>query len=200
MKFKVYVVDVTMPRPARLALLLAIPLVTLATSAVLRADVKNAFASGDSLSAAKVNENFNSLDARLKTLEDRKVLSAGSSGYSVGATRFVKATSVMKNGNMGGYPGAKLACQSEVGTATAHLCTAEEVLRSASLGVGPTADGWMATGVYAAYDSTNTHYFDDCNGFTSNNASNVGMTWLPNGAGVPYDHFCSEEHPLLCCD
>jgi hypothetical protein len=58
----------------------------------------------------------------------------------------------------------------------------------------------MATGAYAAYDKTDLHFFNDCNGFTSNNSTNVGMTWTPTGTGKPGDHFCNEDHPLLCCD
>ena len=69
MKFQVDI-DLKVPRWVRNAVLVVV-LVTmvLATTAIVWANVPNVFATGDTLSAQKMNDNFASLDGRITTLE-----------------------------------------------------------------------------------------------------------------------------------
>jgi hypothetical protein len=71
MKLKVYVLDLEIPaRTKRRALLVGIPLgILLGGAGIVYATVPNIFAAGDSLSSAKINQNFSSLDTRITTLE-----------------------------------------------------------------------------------------------------------------------------------
>jgi len=63
-------IDLPVPRWARIAALVVVPgAVILATTAIVRAGVPNVFATGDTLSAQKVNDNFAGLDGRITTLE-----------------------------------------------------------------------------------------------------------------------------------
>lgn len=58
------------------------------------------------------------------------------------------ATSSSFTGSAGGYTAIKSLCQTACNKRTAHLCSGEEVIRSASLGMLPVtgAVGWYATG------------------------------------------------------
>jgi hypothetical protein len=71
MKLKVYVIDLEIPaRTKRRALLVGIPLgILLGGAGIVYATVPNIFAAGDSLSSAKINQNFSSLDTRTTALE-----------------------------------------------------------------------------------------------------------------------------------
>jgi hypothetical protein len=63
-------VDLKVPRWVRnTALVLAPVAVVLATTAIVRAGVPNVFATGDTLSAQKMNDNFTALDGRVTILE-----------------------------------------------------------------------------------------------------------------------------------
>jgi hypothetical protein len=59
-------IDLPVPRWVRNAALVLVPVaVIVGTTAIVMAKVPNTFADGDMLSAQKVNDNFNALDARL---------------------------------------------------------------------------------------------------------------------------------------
>jgi hypothetical protein len=135
---------------------------------------------------------------------------AGTSSYSVGATKFCAATSASYTGNMGGFVGAKQACQTACSTNTAHMCTSEEIARSNSLGINLSHSGawWYAT---TTLSGTQTTYFGNCGGFctavpdwtltandcNSNNYSYGGT--IGSQGGVNFS-LCSDSNPIACCD
>lgn len=127
---------------------------------------------------------------------------AGTVMYSVGPTTFCGITPVTTTGavvyaTVPGYRGAKKACEnvSSCGNSpTAHMCTAEELVRSSQLGI-PTASGWISSGVAAG---TGT----DCFGWTNGTISWSGAAWntnVPTGA-VSNLVSCNASLPILCCD
>ena len=148
--------------------------------------------SGRPISANSLARNLVQLDSRVTTLEDfqKKVTSSG--GFSGGAT-FVKQTSTTYlGGAVGGYVGARNKCQSAVGTTSAHMCSGEETIRSAQLGMLGTADGYFST-ADAIYGTPN----DDCYGWTDSTGAHYGEYWAFGRANASG---CVTPHPILCCD
>lgn len=121
--------------------------------------------------------------------------------YSVGATKYCGITPVTTTGavvyaTVTGYPGAKKACENVAScgnSPTAHMCTAEELVRSTQLGV-PTASGWISSGIAGGTIA-------DCLGWTNGTISWSGAAWL-NGASGPVSNSvsCNASSPILCCD
>src|SRR5262249_29438438 len=98
-----------------------------------------------------------------------------------------------------GYVGAKAACEATCNhSPTARICTSDDLVRSASLGMSMKS-GWFAAGAAAMYRDTNSYSINDCANFTSSAGpyGPLGQTWTP--AGAVY-HWCSEAYALLCCD
>ncbi|MBI5487107.1 MAG: hypothetical protein HY905_07220 [Deltaproteobacteria bacterium] len=115
---------------------------------------------------------------RVTRTRGTKTISVG--GVYCGATA---ATS----GSVGGYSGAKALCETACADPVAHMCSTEEVTRSAALGVAFGA-GWYVGGErgYAglcARSETGWSYYHfastDCDGWTSSDAA------APVGLGVP---------------
>jgi hypothetical protein len=157
------------------------------------------FNAGDTLSASKINANFKESNDRLTKLEKQI---NGNAKYASGAV-FCKATLGATPGDMSGlggakgYAGAKAACQVTCdNSATAHMCTSEELLRSVSMGI-PLKEGWYASGVYGSGA--------DCAGF-SYAGSGSGPYWYvppqpgPNQFEQPSSSTCSANRAVLCCD
>ena len=160
------------------------------------------FKAGDTLSASKINANFKDANDRLTILE--KQINANNK-YAANAV-FCKATLGSTMGDMTGlggakgYAGAKAACQTTCDNSpTAHMCTADEIVRSAVIGV-TLKQGWFAGGLYDTQGGAG-----DCQSFTSPGGS--GNFWyvppLPNPSNTPeYASVgsCSNNYPVLCCD
>ena len=101
------------------------------------------------------------------------------------------------DGNAGGYSGSKSMCETACNTATAHLCTAPEIVRfSATGGTMPAEEVWIGTGT-ASLSTDLTQRFTNCNGFTSNAGDMRSSTWLDNR---PDSSLCTNSLPLACCD
>lgn len=125
------------------------------------------------------------------------------SSYSVGATKFCGATPVPTAGDIvysgtHGYRAAKKQCESVTScgnSATAHMCTAEEMVRSSQLGI-PTAYGWIASGV--AINGTTL----DCVGWSNGTVGQAGAAWDNNfgAGGTPNILSCNATTSILCCD
>jgi hypothetical protein len=103
----------------------------------------------------------------------------------------------------GGYVGAKGMCEAKCNNSpTAHMCSSEEVVRSAQLGVS-LSSGWYASGVEAAYadpsglGAANGTPSVDCHGFTSAAGSINAMFWQGT---YPAQIGCNNALPVLCCD
>jgi hypothetical protein len=94
-----------------------------------------------------------------------------------------------------GYPDVKRRCETSVGSPTAHVCAADEIVRLAQIGAisTTTQPGWIATGLPTGSAGTTT---GDCVGWTSTSSSASGTLWGQGPSVEP----CSNSHPLLCCD
>ncbi len=195
MKIKVTTIDFEIPsRTKRIALFIAIPVLMVGASAVAIANVPNSFKDGDTLSAQKMNDNFSALDVRASALETgRFIATINGKKYSVGATQFTKATVKQYTGLIGNYNGAKGVCEGETGSPSAHMCTTDEIVRTAAAGVS-IAQGWYSSGVFSLVlgDSMN-----DCAAWQQAGAGYRGTFW--NGTGALHDA-CGNPHPILCCD
>ena len=133
------------------------------------------------------------------------VLSVGDAGsYSVGATMYCGVTP-STNGGLSTVSGAgaglrkaKHACETACASATAHMCTGDELARSAALGTG--ADGWYLSGStdWAGPNPPTIINGSDCQGFTQASNANGGAVWQSTGNhGVDS---CDISHPVVCCD
>jgi hypothetical protein len=155
---------------------------------------------GDPLSADDLNGNFRAVSA----------LTYNGSSYSVGATKLCAATKTAYTGNLGGYAGAKQACEQACGAATAHMCLADEMVRSAAVGV-PMAGvtGWVSTGSLVVQGSDSLSYLGDCGTSYGSNApawtraaaATQGLVAGPVWSDGSFSQdVCSNSHPILCCD
>lgn len=205
----------------RRSLVAAIPVATVVGLTFAAYAAVQTFQPGEPLSATKMNGNFAELEARIKVLEQGKpVVSVGTKRYSIGATYcgYTSPVSARFPGPFttvpGGYAGGKTLCEAVPSCGTpplsgpsAHMCTAEELARSAQLGAlegksfGPYAggvyrDGWMTSAGTGD---------DECNGWTRDVADiTTGPTWHVGAAGTnliyPSKAQCSNPLPILCCN
>jgi len=175
----------------------------IAATSIGYADVKHVFAKGDVVSAAAMNENFADMDGRITSAH---VATNGTSSYSMGATKAC-TSAPMTDGNIGkgvsGYALAKKACEASCGSKTAHMCSAEEVVRLAQMGT-PANPGWISTGL-AATTPGPTAVVNDCAGWSTNvgttatppNTQQFGSVWT---GGFPGFVTCNVPQPISCCD
>ena len=190
MKLKIVVLDLSVPPEARRAALLALLVVGLAAA------VPYTFSSGDILSSKAVNANFADVDAHIASGRFVFINDAGVS-YSTGFTRYCGAatggTGSITSGAKSGYSAAKAQCETVPGcSASAHMCSSEEVIRTAQMGV-VSAQGWISTGVTNAM----TGGLDDCNGWKTGDGTQNGVVWtgtFPGWVG------CNTAEAILCCD
>jgi hypothetical protein len=140
------------------------------------------------------------LQARVAALEARRpvlVNPATGAKYSLdalycGAT--APTTGILFESVAAGYGAAKLRCERVCGTPTAHMCTAEELMRHLQTGgAAPPNPGWYAAGV-AAQASGATVF--DCDGFTSNLHTQYGLQFQ----AAPGLATCDTLAPINCCD
>lgn len=164
---------------------------------------KHTFTAGAKLSAQEMNENFADLEARIA----KPTLTYAGSTYSVGPTKFCGASVAPANasfaaGGKVGYAAAKIVCEQTCASLSAHMCLAEEVVRSVAIGVPITREGWYSTGTEGYGPNSFTTEVIDCAGWQNASGNTFGMTWAIGGAGEnrPYDRPCAESHPILCCD
>lgn len=196
MKIRVYVIDFETPRWLRRTIAWGVPLLAIlgAASWVLASPTK--FSAGQVLS-----------HSALQTLN---IATSGNARYSVGATLYCGQTTTTYSGQIdktAGYAAAAAHCQTVSGcSATAHMCTSEELVRSTSMGIvtAQTPAGWYATGVsrMVGLDSNNNPLSaGDCAGYTDAppqyQNSDFGSIW---SSGVPSTQTCSNSSPILCCD
>jgi hypothetical protein len=117
--------------------------------------------------------------------------------FSLGAT-YCGKTTLSTTGKIGGYPAAKNACQSVSAcgpSPTAHMCTSEEIARTAQAGI--TIDvGWYSSSAVAAIQPT---FITDCVGWTSEQGGDRGPTWNAVNKNPDTD-YCNSSNPVLCCD
>jgi len=216
MKLKLVVVDFEIPRRVRRVMtLVGVPLLVIAgVSTLALATVPHTFNSGDVLSAMDLNVDFNALDTRLAAVETKPVMTAmpdGGASYSLAAKYCGKTTATsgsISSGMLTGWQAAKDLCQTACSSSsTAHMCTGDELSRSAQLGL--TLDtGWYASGSAVGFPASGNPAAFDCQGWTSNAATFVGYAQL----GSVWSHSSTQDYPnayacnysggwpVLCCD
>jgi hypothetical protein len=197
------------PRPRTVGMIVLA--LALLAPIVARALVPNTFTNGTVADANQVNANFAAVS--------KLIVATGS--YSIGATKYCGQTSTattgsFASGSLVGYPAAKALCQSAQScgpSQTAHMCTAEEMVRSAQMGVlpafspfGPPSPGWYSTGTYEqiATGTGSTALLEDCAGWqiATGSTAYYGHVWqlAPSGQGNPGVNVCSNTNPVMCCD
>ena len=175
------------------------------------------FKAGEVIEANAVNGRFNALKSRIEALEATTkalgatglVMEVNGATYSLGAI-YRQTTDGKLDGNLlatlpptaksaNGYHAAKLLCQNKLNSASAHMCSSEEMSRSAQLGVSISDKmGWISTGAGAGL-------FRDCRGWSSkgdqpppvNDPNDSGVLWVGGG---PVPGGCNEPHYIHCCD
>jgi hypothetical protein len=183
--------------------------------------VPNIFSSGDPISAAEINEDFDALvdgitavEARASVLEGRAAaLEASATGVLCGYTdptpgsfTFVSGTAALR-----GYAAGSALCQSSCApSTTAHVCSSAEIVRSEELGlVRPSAmdAAWYATGDFSSDVRTGSgtgttgYQITDCRGFTSLDSGEAGAFWATGGgAHAPNYQGCNFAASIACCD
>lgn len=160
----------------------------LLAAAVVRAAGLNLFGAKDPVGSAAINQNFKYLDDRITA-----ATTLTNNGHSISLRPGrVCGYSAPTAGNIGSYPAAKALCEAAC-TATAHVCSSEEILALASIGVSINANVWYQGGQNTGAGP----YMSDCVGWKTNDVNNQGHTW--NGS-YPMTANCQELHPLACCD
>jgi hypothetical protein len=145
------------------------------------------FSSGQALTAAQLNNNFDELyaaAAKPTVTKNGKTISIGGAYCGVTADPYDGST-------VGGYTGAKAKCETACTSATAHMCDAAEIGRSRQLGISLPDGAWAAS-----FTSTNTPH--DCVSWT-NNLNNVGLV-INAAPPILMEVTCNTSHAIACCD
>lgn len=150
------------------------------------------------VSASLLKANLDGLQTQIGS--GRFVATMGGKPYSVGATGYCGNTSGGYTGALGGYVGAKAACETACGSSSAHMCTAEEVVRTWQLGKAIAFSGyaWYSVGLRGMTDTTG-NTLNDCGSWNSSSSVHLGAVWDPMNQGVSVKS-CNETHGVLCCD
>jgi hypothetical protein len=208
MRVRVHVIELT-PRAKRGAVVVGAFVILAATALPADASPPALFSPGQTLSSSVMNQNFSGLDSRIGALESftstgtKVVETRNGKKWSLGAT-YCGATGTSYTGaSVGGYASAKSLCeQVSLGcnqSTSAHMCTAEEVLRTYEMGLPFSTTGWYSQGAWS-YSPAQPVYVNDCAAWTSSSATtDIGPVWNNNGPQPSGDH-CNGSHPILCCD
>lgn len=158
--------------------------------------------SGDPIPAASLKANLDGLQQQVT----KPTISRNGKQYSLGATYCGKTATT--NGQItNGYAGAKGLCEAVAAcgnSPSAHMCTNEEINRSAQMGIAIDT-GWYTSAAFTSYPGCSsgtcgsTQSTSDCNGWTSNNGAEYALTWNTGGR-VLYYLPCTTSQPVLCCD
>lgn len=146
------------------------------------------FSSGQSLTAAQLNNNFDELyaaAAKPSVTKNGKSISIGGAYCGVTATPYDGST-------VGGYTGAKAKCETACTSVTAHMCDAAEIGRSRQLGINLPDGAWAAS--FAAANTTS-----DCVSWTNGQNNAVGMV-INAAPPILMQVDCNTSHAIACCD
>lgn len=205
MRIKVYVIDVETPRWMRKVAAYGLPLAALVGIAAVVRAAPVQWGASETLTQAKMNAIT--------------VLTADAGvSYSVGPTKYcgtgpTSTTGAISYNGATGYAGAKAMCEASSGcgkSATAHMCTAEELVRSSSVGANVSTIGWYSTGTYVMDNFSTNLVSQDCQGWTYGGSAILGPGWTNGGyvgsggqavaSGFVTVTVCSASGPVLCCD
>lgn len=137
------------------------------------------------------------VEAESAVKAQRMVMSVGSTSLSgnglfcANATGFTNSGAAISFGGLNGYLAARAACAQTPGcSATAHLCSAQEMLNSHLLGLSTASNGWVAS----AGES-------DCDGFKDATAGKFGTLWNNVAMAGRFEKAtCNNLASFLCCD
>jgi len=108
-----------------------------------------------------------------------------------------------------GYRSGKIACEGACQAGAAHMCSNEEITRSAQLGVIPVPATrtyyWIAGGAWAYYSPTPAVQ-RDCLGWTTNSSTELGSIAIVDSAGAGGgeriyidNNWCNTTQKIACC-
>jgi len=135
------------------------------------------------ISASGMNSNFEAVADYMNSLNSRLEIIASYHAIYVGPTP------QHYNGQLGGYTGANAKCRAAVGSQTAHMCSATQILHSIQQGQNPIGGLWYATGVAAVGPGALTA--NDCFGWSVGDSSTIGATWHNDGT-APSQSGCGD--------
>jgi hypothetical protein len=140
------------------------------------------------------------IEADHSVLTDRHVVSGAGGSISTGGVFIGATTHTSAGGALHYYSGARAFCQTDFPSSpTVHMCTMDEVLHSAELGLlsqNGTNAYWFASG-----SSPATGQQPDCEEFTTSSYS--AWAWYDMNPGVHYgieSTSCATALAVLCCD
>jgi hypothetical protein len=176
------------PASARRLGAVAATLIVLGLVAVVHAN-QTKFSSGQALTAAQLNHNFDEVYAAAA----KPAISRDGKAISIGGAYCGKTAGAPYDGSaVGGYSGGKAQCEDVCLSPTAHMCDAAEIVRSRQLGVALPDGAWVA-----AFTSTTTDV--NCLSWTNNQNNNFGMV-TSLAPPILFQVQCSTSHAIACCD
>jgi hypothetical protein len=174
------------PGSARRIGVVAATLVVLGLAAVVYANQIH-FSSGQTLTAAGLNGNFDELYAAAA----KPTITKNGKSISIGGSYCGASAATYKGGEVGGYTGAKAKCETACVSTTAHMCDAAEITRSQQLGTTMPDGVWVS-----AFTSSNTP--QDCVSWTT--TQNAGGMVLNLSPPILMTVLCDTSHAIACCD
>lgn len=192
-------IDVPMPSWAKRVSQVLVVAIVVSGTAIAVADLQPKFVPGGKLSAEAMNANFADLDSRLAA--GRTTVTLNGSRYSVGATAYVGGTQAYMGADVQGYGGAKRKCEGAFPSRPgAHMCTTEELARTAQVGLVVPNAAWYATATRVGRDA-NSAVTNDCFGWTDSSPGNFGATASEVSANLSFSvGACNQLLPIACCD
>ncbi|MCA9593095.1 MAG: hypothetical protein KC776_07285 [Myxococcales bacterium] len=186
----------------RLRLLGSVLVVTVFATLALGA-VPKTWSDAEVLTHTDLNANFQALDARLAAQESKRaIVKKNGKEWSLDATYCASTSESHTGSGWGGWGATKAACEAACSSSSAHICSAGEMIRSASLGINPSHIGWI-DGDYSFAPPTGP--VRNCDGWSSGAPNILGHMWdvsnVPSGGqGFPNATSCNNALWLLCCD
>ena len=117
-------------------------------------------------------------------------------GQYCGATAGVNGAVTASGGTIVGYPATKLLCEQTCSTATAHLCSGQEVTASLEIGLSP-PKGWVSSSIYGQFSAGAGGVMLENGGFRFTNY--WALVWAPAEGWIDAEPGTA-VNPLLCCD
>lgn len=143
----------------------------------------HSFNDGDTLSATKLNENFDTLFAKVNELSTR-----------IG--KFCGETAATYDGlAVGGLIGARAKCNTACGHSDAHMCTSHELSIEFQKGVAIPSNLWYSSMVESR---DGTAQWTDCESWTTN-ATSVRAGAITQSNGRPSYGICDSAYKIACC-
>ena len=152
------------------------------------------------LSATALKGDLDGLQAQVTALQAARAQETADGGYSLGAAYCGSSpvtTGAITSGPLSGYAAARKICQGVAGCGVgAHMCTGDEIARTASLSIaGPASNGWYS----GSTRFPDSNVVNNCSGWTDGAGTHGGPvvqapTWDPSAL------LCNTSAPILCCN